>query len=425
MSGFYVTLPSNSSLDHFPENTKSSYRTLLAKPITLNQPYEVAIVEVNYSPNIKTYLGDVIIHDYYKNIVEGYQSILKVPIYINHVVSADKLMNIISSEIKKTLTFDFYEFMYKLCTEKISDYLTTLYAKYRRSFLDGNFTIEAYVQTRSRNPIFIVIDTENQIFYQMLGGITSESKFNRKLNRWELNFNDIIALSIKCRVRIIFVKYNVLEIMQTFEQMKTIHEYIQIDKLIASNKIPISNNAFNEFLNDEANWGIDLNDNDYVVIKDSVITSHGELRFPFIKEFKSINNQLVSVQLDSINPNSKIELTGKLASMLSKKEYLLLHLDDKFIMPTIISSTNYALIYSDIIEEQFFGDSKINVLKMIPLKSTNDSEVITFFDNLHYVPLCKNNFTSINIQIRDVYGELIQFDDLFTYVVIKLHFRKI
>ena len=35
ISDFYVTLPSNSSMDHFPENTKSSFRTKLSAPIVL------------------------------------------------------------------------------------------------------------------------------------------------------------------------------------------------------------------------------------------------------------------------------------------------------------------------------------------------------------------------------------------------------
>ena len=65
-------------------------------------------------------------------------------------------------------------------------------------------------------------------------------------------------------------------------------------------------------------------------------------------------------------------------------------------MPFEISTINYALIYTDIIQEQYFGDKLTNILKMIPLKTSIDNEVVTFFDNLHYVPLCKNNFSSIN-----------------------------
>ena len=72
MSGFYITLPSNSSMDQYPNNTKASFRTQLAKPVILNQDYEVALVEVNYSSNIKTFLGNFIVYHYYNNIIYGY-----------------------------------------------------------------------------------------------------------------------------------------------------------------------------------------------------------------------------------------------------------------------------------------------------------------------------------------------------------------
>lgn len=43
---FYVTLPSNSSMDYFPENTQSSYRTKLFSPIALTGEWEVSLSEV-------------------------------------------------------------------------------------------------------------------------------------------------------------------------------------------------------------------------------------------------------------------------------------------------------------------------------------------------------------------------------------------
>ena len=48
---FYLTLPSNASLDVYPENKIWNYRVKLAKPIILNQPYQVAVIEVQYPKN--------------------------------------------------------------------------------------------------------------------------------------------------------------------------------------------------------------------------------------------------------------------------------------------------------------------------------------------------------------------------------------
>ncbi|KAJ8034802.1 hypothetical protein HOLleu_21801 [Holothuria leucospilota] len=48
---FYVTLPSNSSFQYFPENTLASFKTQLAEPIVLNGSWEVSLCEIQYPFN--------------------------------------------------------------------------------------------------------------------------------------------------------------------------------------------------------------------------------------------------------------------------------------------------------------------------------------------------------------------------------------
>ena len=45
---FYVTLPSNSSFDYFPDNTVTSFKTKLAAPLIFHAQWEVALVEIIY-----------------------------------------------------------------------------------------------------------------------------------------------------------------------------------------------------------------------------------------------------------------------------------------------------------------------------------------------------------------------------------------
>lgn len=45
-SEFYVTLPSNASMDYFPQNTQSSYRTKLISPLLLKGEWEVGLSEI-------------------------------------------------------------------------------------------------------------------------------------------------------------------------------------------------------------------------------------------------------------------------------------------------------------------------------------------------------------------------------------------
>lgn len=46
VDNFFVTLPSNSSIQYFPSNTQSSFRTKLSSPLVLNGEWEVALTEL-------------------------------------------------------------------------------------------------------------------------------------------------------------------------------------------------------------------------------------------------------------------------------------------------------------------------------------------------------------------------------------------
>ena len=45
---FYVTLPSNSSFDYYPDNTLNDFTTKLFKPIDLSGEWEVALTEISF-----------------------------------------------------------------------------------------------------------------------------------------------------------------------------------------------------------------------------------------------------------------------------------------------------------------------------------------------------------------------------------------
>lgn len=47
-SSFYITLPSNSSIGYYPNNTVTNYITQLSQPVRLEGEWEVAVVEVIY-----------------------------------------------------------------------------------------------------------------------------------------------------------------------------------------------------------------------------------------------------------------------------------------------------------------------------------------------------------------------------------------
>lgn len=91
-------------------------------------------------------------------------------------------------------------------------------------------------------------------------------------------------------------------------------------------------------------------------------------------------------------------------------------------LPEIFNIINYIIIYTDIIESQFFGNKKTQILRSIPISYYN-GEIQSNFDNNHYVKVKDTYINSINIQLRDIWGSPIHFDDFFSYVILNLHFQ--
>ena len=54
---FYVTLPSNASIDVFPHNTATNYTTSLQMPLRFDTQYEVGLVEMVYNHNWTNNIG--------------------------------------------------------------------------------------------------------------------------------------------------------------------------------------------------------------------------------------------------------------------------------------------------------------------------------------------------------------------------------
>ena len=62
--GFYLTLPSNSSMNYFPENKVNNFTTKLPQNIELSGDWEVGLVSVQFPvnwTNLTTAQGKVLI----------------------------------------------------------------------------------------------------------------------------------------------------------------------------------------------------------------------------------------------------------------------------------------------------------------------------------------------------------------------------
>ena len=94
-SQFYLTLPSNSSIEYFPVNTLTNFKTKLAQPVELTGDWEVALAELQYPhswynlQNLSSHIyrdsggqgyfsTSVVLHGYYPTIREFVAAVNKV-----------------------------------------------------------------------------------------------------------------------------------------------------------------------------------------------------------------------------------------------------------------------------------------------------------------------------------------------------------
>lgn len=83
------------------------------------------------------------------------------------------------------------------------------------------------------------------------------------------------------------------------------------------------------------------------------------------------------------------------------------------------------LVYCDLIEPQMLGFEKSQVIKVI---NTTGKEVnfgtpcYRGFQNIHYVPMLRKEFDTVEINIRDITGEYFPFRH--GIVMVKLHFKE-
>jgi hypothetical protein len=93
-------------------------------------------------------------------------------------------------------------------------------------------------------------------------------------------------------------------------------------------------------------------------------------------------------------------------------------------IPYELNNIKSLFVYSDICERQFVGDYKEPLLRTITVENSHKfgDYVNASFKQVHYVPVCKDSFKSIQIYICDDTGSLVHFSA--GKIIATLHFRK-
>ena len=93
-SAFYVTLPSNASMDLYPTNKQASYKIRLPRTLYLRHGFEVALVEVQYPISWKTFSREESYEIGIFDREEGrYQSVFIPSVYYSNIGELVKQLN--------------------------------------------------------------------------------------------------------------------------------------------------------------------------------------------------------------------------------------------------------------------------------------------------------------------------------------------
>ena len=168
------------------------------------------------------------------------------------------------------------------------------------------------------------------------------------------------------------------------------------------------------------------------------IIPHGY--YPTVKEFVSavnktlktdangdiwlMYNHLTRKMIAHVRNKARLVLTGRFASMVGfdkkrgddNKEY------GSSVTVDLEAGFHAMYLYTDIVEPQLVGNSKVSLLKVVKCSGEFGDNVSVNFPNLQYVPVSVKSFETVEIDIKDDTQEKVPFES--GKVIVTLHFRQ-
>ena len=91
----------------------------------------------------------------------------------------------------------------------------------------------------------------------------------------------------------------------------------------------------------------------------------------------------------------------------------------------LLEDNTDALVYCDLIAPQLIGTTMVRYLRTFNIIVPEDYGVEYQFKNVYYIPLEKRMFRDIRIEILNLAGERVLFNDSQTPLKVVLHFRRV
>ena len=80
-------------------------------------------------------------------------------------------------------------------------------------------------------------------------------------------------------------------------------------------------------------------------------------------------------------------------------------------------------VYCDILNRVPVGDTLAPLIRVVDVTDINVGMIHKIYDRPYYLPVQKLNFDSLEIDIRDSFGEIVPFES--GTVIVTLHFRRV
>lgn len=463
---FYVTLPSNASMQYFPQNTQSSYRTKLVSPLMLNGEWEVGLSEI-FIPRNWFNIGD---HN------SSYTVYLK----------TSKSDVTTSMQYQISFAFD--------ATKSLKDFFNTLGEKIKASLGDkqsvsfildaknNNVTIdiargfELHISKSSASKFLYILHLptedcvikETTTFRCRATSDEHEQVFtivNKNLAR---EIKHIIPLSMKGAGHNAANKDGVFSSIQKSIEWLQLQNYVtfrydpvrnEIDIIIAENaELHITEQKARSLLRILHHHGnivvkgsqkfqvnplisIRPDENMELIIRDyPIVTKYEkEKRELFInegsynsaealfREFQYIRLKLLPNQKVYLKVPDDYEVTfGRgLADMLgfAKNEFNSGVYTSKYPLE-LNGGITEIFIYTDLIESHRVGDTYVPLLRIIPCMNEKNDQIVKHYEPPVYFPLRKHFVDTIEIELKTIAGRSIIFTGGKTFVLLSFRRKK-
>ena len=345
MDSFYVTLPSNASMNIYPDNKKSNYTTQFNTPIRLDGNYEVALANITCTPNIKNDYGTIFITNFYKLLYPFFpkEYTVDVPLRLLDVKNLQDKIN----ESQEQLAF-------------FQVFLNTLFYKVF-SEAPGGIKKDKF---KDILPIFFDLNKINNSNFNYYIPQKISSKFDEMAQSEKENvkfLNNMVVLTreqfhylVEENFSLFYYPMLVFDGVLDFDMAIEISVYY--DKKLSDKSL--TNEIYDKHIIKFKKI--------YIALEDS-------------RHFTGLVSLKAEIKNDQIKFSSNIDLElkaeGIIKDLVFRNDKIMM--DTYYTLPGNLNLIKYGIIYCDIIQEQIVGEDYRQVLQIIPLNSNEGSQVLS------------------------------------------------